>query len=419
MSRIKFLTGIFLSASFFLLPGCVETVQKDKCSSSAFYSVPDSVEQKAQELLKQMTLEEKVLQLASNYPNGNTRLGIPHIQAGECLHGVTAPEATLFPQAIGMGTTWDPELIGQMGVVVAKEARALGIQHFYSPMFGLARDPRWGRADESYGEDPYLVSRIGVAYINGLQGRGKDRFGKDHIFATAKHYVADGEPLVGDNGANVEISKRYLHETHLIPFEAAVKEAGVGSIMPAHHELNGVPCHVNSYLLSDVLRCELGFDGLIVSDNNDILRAHTYLHYGKSVNDVLREALELGVATELASSTDTSKTVTNLFDGDPKNKWTPEKGVKKAWIEVDLGEDVKIGNTTLAEPWHPWHKNFQKFELQVKIEDKWETVSKGEPGGYGYSLDFEPVSGRYFRLIITGPKDKEPVLNEWILFRAI
>jgi alpha-L-fucosidase len=123
--------------------------------------------------------------------------------------------------------------------------------------------------------------------------------------------------------------------------------------------------------------------------------------------------------TGIASSTDTSTTVTNLFDGDPKNKWTPEKGVKTASVEIDLGEEVKIGNTTLAEPWHPWHKNFQKFELQVKRGGKWEKVVSGETGGYGYSLDFEPITGRYFRLTITGPKDKEPELNEWILFRAV
>ena len=265
-----------------------------------YYAVDSAMQQRIEKLLGQMTLKEKVLQLASHYPNGNTRLGIPHMQAGECLHGVVAGETTTFPQAIAMGSTWDPALIERMGAVVAKEARAVGIHHCYSPMLGLARDPRWGRADESYGEDPYLVGQIGVGYIKGLQGTGKNRFGKDHIMATAKHYVADGEPLAGDNGAAVEISERLLQETHLVPFRAAIREAGVGGIMPAHHALNGVPCHINTYLLTTILRQQLGFDGLIVSDNNDIRRAGSDFKISADMAEIIRLSLKNGVHTELA-----------------------------------------------------------------------------------------------------------------------
>ena len=264
------------------------------------YSVDKATQKKIEALLKKMTLKEKVLQLASYYPNGNSRLKIPHIQEGECLHGVVASKATVFPQAIALGSMWDPQLMEQIGAVVAKEARALGIHHCYSPMLGLARDPRWGRSDESYGEDPYLVGKMGVGYISGLQGTGKNRFGRDHILATAKHYVADGEPLAGDNGAAVEISERLLQETHLVPFRMVVKEAGVGAIMPAHHALNGVPCHTSSYLLTDVLRNQLGFDGLIVCDNNDIRHAYTNFKISNNLTNVVRMALENGLHTELA-----------------------------------------------------------------------------------------------------------------------
>ena len=149
--------------------------------------------------------------------------------------------ATAFPQAIAMGSTWDPALIREMGTVVAKEARALGVQQGYAPMLGLARDPRWGRVEESYGEDPYLTAQLGVAYIEGLQGMGAERFGPDHIFATPKHFVADGEPWAGANGEDYEISERVLREVYLQPFEAAVKVAHAESIMPAHHAINGVP----------------------------------------------------------------------------------------------------------------------------------------------------------------------------------
>ncbi|MBS1601613.1 MAG: glycoside hydrolase family 3 protein, partial [Bacteroidetes bacterium] len=219
-----------------------------------YFNVSAADRKKIDELLAVMTVEEKAAQLASFYPNGNSRLNIPHIQAGECLHGVVADGATSFPSAIALGSTWDTALAEREATVIAKEARALGIQHCYTPMLGVVRDARWGRFEEAYGEDPFLVSRMGVAFINGLQGRGPYRFDKDHLLATAKHFVADGEPLDGANGAAVEISLRALHEIHLPPFRAAVEEAHVGAIMPAHHILNGVPCHVNTYTLDTVLR---------------------------------------------------------------------------------------------------------------------------------------------------------------------
>ena len=202
-----------------------------------------SVEERVEDLLGRMTVQEKALQLASFFPNANVRLGIPHIQAGEALHGVTLKHATSFPQAIAMGSTWHPDLIERMANVIAEEARAFGVHQVYSPMIGVVRDPRWGRTEESYGEDPYLVSRMAVAFIKGLQGVGDTRFDANHIIATAKHFVADGEPVAGLNGAPMDISERRLHEIFLPPFKAAVEEAGVGSIMPAHHSLNGVPCH--------------------------------------------------------------------------------------------------------------------------------------------------------------------------------
>ncbi|ACU06295.1 glycoside hydrolase family 3 N-terminal domain-containing protein [Pedobacter heparinus] len=256
--------------------------------------------QKVELLLSKMTLEEKAHQLASFYPNANKRLNIPHMQAGECLHGVVAAGTTSFPQAISIASSWDPSLVERVSTVIAKEARALGIHHCYTPMLGVLRDARWGRFEEGYGEDAYLVSKIGVAFINGLQGRGKNRFDKDHVVATAKHFVADSEPLLGANGAAVEISLRSLHEVHLPPFRAAVEEAQVGSVMPAHHTLNGVPCHINTYTLNDVFRKEYGFDGLVVSDNNDLRWVQERLFATESQEETIRKALEAGVHTELA-----------------------------------------------------------------------------------------------------------------------
>ncbi len=255
-------------------------------------------------LIARMTLEEKVLQLLAYQPNGVPRLGIPDLETCELLHGVLSDGATCFPQAIAMGAMWDPDLMEQIAATGAREARALGIGQAFTPMLGLARDPRWGRVEESYGEDPYHVSRSGVAYINGMQGTGANRYGPDKIIATAKHFVADGEPYAGQNGEDFETSERVLREIYFPPFEAAVKEAHLGAVMPAHHALNGVPCHVNSWLLDEVLRKEWGFDGFVISDMGDIPKVYSlaedWAHlYATSPADAAIRAFKAGVDMEL------------------------------------------------------------------------------------------------------------------------
>lgn len=239
-------------------------------AETATNAAPSEAQTVTPKILAPMTTLEKLQLLRSCSPNGLARLGIPEVRHGESLHGCLAPGATAFPQCIGLGATWDSELIEQMGHGIAREARAAGTQIVFAPMLGLAQDPRWGRVEESYGEDPCLVSRLGVAYVFGVQGRGAARFDRNHVIACTKHFAADGCPLGGQNGGAMEISERQLREIHLRPFEAVVKEAGQGGIMPAHHELNGMSCHGDQWLLQDVLRKELGFDGLVVSDFRDI-----------------------------------------------------------------------------------------------------------------------------------------------------
>ena len=234
----------------------------------------------AKALVGQMTLEEKLLQLLAYRPNGVPRLGIPSLNAGETLHGVISESCTTFPQSIALGATFDPDLVKSIASVCAKEARAVGIAQAYAPMLGVARDPRWGRVEETYGEDPLLVTRMGVAYITGAQGEGAERFGKEKVITTPKHFVADGEPWAGANGEGFETSMRVLREIHMPPFEAAVKIAQTGSVMPAHHTIEGVPCHANRWLLDDVLRQEWGFSGFVTSDMGDIPKLGTGGGYG-------------------------------------------------------------------------------------------------------------------------------------------
>jgi beta-glucosidase len=228
----------------------------------------------------------------------NTRLGIPILFHEECLHGHAAPKGTSFPQAIALASTWDPVLAHDVFATTSAEVRARGAQQCLAPVLDLARDPRWGRTEETYGEDPYLVSRIGVAAIEGFQGAGPF-IDKTHVVATAKHFAVHGQPEGGTNVAPGNYSERVIREYFLKPFKAAVEEGGVQSVMPSYNEIDGVPSHGNKHLLDDVLRREWGFPGVVVSDYFAIADLNV-LHRIVSNNDeAAKLALESGVDVEL------------------------------------------------------------------------------------------------------------------------
>lgn len=195
----------------------------------------------------------------------NSRLGIPVVFHEECLHGQAAVDGTSFSQPIGLGATFDPDLVERLFAMTAKEARLRGTHQALTPVVDVARDPRWGRVEETYGEDPYLVSVLGMAAVRGFQGdaRFKD---KEHIIATLKHFAAHGQPESGTNCAPANVSLRVLRETFLCPFKKAVQDAGCISVMASYNEIDGVPSHANKWLLRDVLRDEWGFRGYVVSD---------------------------------------------------------------------------------------------------------------------------------------------------------
>ena len=195
----------------------------------------------------------------------NTRLGIPVLFQAEALHGAVVSGATAFPQAIGLGSTWDRELMRQMFTVVSRESRASGVAMVLAPVLDLSRDPRYGRVEEMYSEDPYLVGELGVAAVQGLQGLAPT-IDETHVIATAKHFV-HGQPENGTNTAPSDFSERTMRDTFLAPFEKAVKVGKIGAIMPSYNENSGgIPSHVNSWLLKDILRQEWGFNGITNSD---------------------------------------------------------------------------------------------------------------------------------------------------------
>ena len=228
----------------------------------------------------------------------NTRLAIPVMFHEECLHGHTGPKGTSFPAAIGLASTWDPALIKDVFSSVASEVRARGAQECLAPVLDLARDPRWGRTEETYGEDPYLVTKIGLAAIHGFQGDGP-WIDKSHVMATAKHFAVHGQPEGGTNVGTGNLSERVVREYFLKPFEAAVKEGHVQTLMASYNEIDGIPSHSNKHLLDDILRHEWGFHGLVVSDYfgiDELIRVH---HVAPSLDVAAKMSLDAGVDIEL------------------------------------------------------------------------------------------------------------------------
>ena len=224
-----------------------------------------------------------------------SRLGIPLLLGVDAIHGNALHEGcTIYPTNINMASTFHPEMMEQIGAETAQEMRRTGMYWTFAPNLDVARDARWGRMGETYGEDPLLVSEMGKHLVWGLQGRD-GVYGEDHVLACAKHLIAGGEPFGGINAAPMDLSERKLREVFLPPFVSAVKEAGVATFMAAHNEINGVPCHGNSWLLKDLLRDELGFDGFVVSDWMDIERMHLYHHWMPSVEEAFRVSVEAGI----------------------------------------------------------------------------------------------------------------------------
>lgn len=318
-------------------------VTKKKGLKNAIYLDKNrDIEERIEDLLKRMTGEEKVYQTGAVFEEGNgvilkkgkfsvekakrnigkgigeissilrhlspkegaklankiqkfalehTRLGIPIIIHDECLHGCMAKNSTSFPQAIGLASTWDDELMERIAVAIGRETRSRGIHQALSPTVNITRDPRCGRTEETYGEDPYLASRMAVAFVKGLQS--------EKIVATPKHFVAN---FVGDGGRDsyaIHFSERILREIYFPAFEACVKEAGALSFMVAYNALDGLPCSCNKWLLTDILRKEWGFKGFVVSDYRSVIGIQDKHSVAQTKAEAAQKAIEAGMDVEL------------------------------------------------------------------------------------------------------------------------
>ncbi|NTS65550.1 glycoside hydrolase family 3 C-terminal domain-containing protein [Sphingomonas sp. HHU CXW] len=227
-----------------------------------------------------------------------TRLGIPVIFHEEALHGYMAAGATMFPQAIALAGTFDRDLMRRVQGVIGGEVRAHGSHLALSPVVDIARDPRWGRIEETFGEDPYLCGEMGVAAVQGLQGEG-ETLAPGKVFATLKHMTGHGQPQAGNNIGPAPLGERELRESFFPPFRAVVTRTGIGAVMPSYNEIDGVPSHANRWLLGNVLRGEWGFKGAVVSDYGAIEELETIHHVAPTREAAARAALRAGVDSAL------------------------------------------------------------------------------------------------------------------------
>ena len=234
-----------------------------------------------------------VVNRLQKYSVENTRLGIPILISEEALHGCSIPGSTSFPQAISMAATWNPDLVQKIGEATASEVRSKGIHLVFAPVLGIAREPRWGRTEETYGEDTYLASRMGVAMCRGMQG---NTLASDHsIVAEPKHFGGHSMPYGGLNTNQFAVGERDLRKDFLSVFEKAVIEAGAMSVMCAYHANDAVPCAADSWLMKGVLRDEWGFKGFVCSDLEAIRRLEFIHHTADSAEDAIAQSVEAGM----------------------------------------------------------------------------------------------------------------------------
>jgi len=406
---------------------CTDTLH---CLAQLYKDPKQPVEKRVRDLMFRMSLEEKVAQMNMNSLKGsinnrhgigvvespfltanqiatlsaqakthafkNTRLGIPPIQIGEALHGVLAAGSTIFPQTIGQGSTWNPALIEQMGSVIAKEAYAMGIDQALSPLFDLIRDPRYGRVEECFAEDPFLVGKLGLAFVTGMQGSPKQTLKgipEYKVMATAKHFAAYSYPLAGLNLAPAPLGERELRTMFLSPFEEVVRKGNIYSLMPSYNEIDGIPAHSSTFLLRDVLRKEWNFKGYVFSDYGGLSQLYNFHHVATDLQQAALLGLQAGVDLE-AARPDAYKTIAELIAAGRISPALVDSAVYRilsAKFKAGLFEKKPADTTQLAKHLHlP-----QSVELSKKIAEESVILLKNE----GNLLPLNPANIRSIAVI--------------------
>lgn len=430
------------------------------CSSGDWHDASLPAEKRVKLLLKEMTLEEKVGQMCqyvgpcyvppdqgSPYKNidaSDENLGDPDLadrvregKVGSFMHVLTGEEAhalqvlasesrlaipllygidaihgnglragcTVYPTNINLASTFRPEIMEEIGAQTAIEMRKTGMVWTFSPNLDVARDARWGRMGETFGEDPWLVSQMGKYMIWGLQGRERN-YSEGKVMACAKHLIAGGEPFGGLNASPMDISERKLRELHLPPFKVAVEEAHVATVMTAHNEINGIPCHGNSWLVNDLLRDELGFDGFVVSDWMDIERLHSMHHWVPSLDEAFKVSVEAGIDMHMQGP----DYFESVLDGVRSGR-IPEKRIDEAAGKI-LKAKFELGLFESPIPELPSERGFAAIpeHRQTSLEAAREGIVLLKNDGV---LPLHFASPRIF---LCGPNcDSQTILGDWVV----
>lgn len=238
-------------------------------------------------------LKSELTNQIQKYAVEKTRLGIPVLFIEEGLHGYCGKGSTTVPIPLQLASAWDTSLVRKVGRIIGTETRAHGVHMILGPMLDLARDARWGRVEETYGEDPYLAAANGVAIVKGMQGKGIDQ--PDAVIAEPKHFAAHSVPEAGSNTGPIFVGEREIRSNFMVTFEKAVREGGAMGIMAAYHELDGIPCVSNKWLLQDVLRKEWGFKGFVLSDLGAIKRTINNHMTAKDTTDAMVQTIKAGL----------------------------------------------------------------------------------------------------------------------------
>ncbi|HEY9342306.1 MAG TPA: glycoside hydrolase family 3 N-terminal domain-containing protein, partial [Hanamia sp.] len=331
----------------FMIPGDLDNAKPDQYNHGIFgfqVSAASTNGNAAQQMIHYGTNESaaslaKKINAIQKYFVDSSRLGIPVIAFDEALHGLVREGATSFPQAIALAATWDTALMGKVATAIATQTKIRGIRQVLSPVINIASDVRWGRTEETYGEDPFLTSEMGVAFISAFE--------KMNIIATPKHFIAN----VGDGGRDsypVHFNERWLDEIYFPPFKAAIKKAGARSVMTAYNSLNGIPCSANSWLLTEKLKKDWGFKGFVISDASAVGGANVLHYTAKDYPEASKQAINAGLDVIFQTAYQHFKLFIPPFqDGSIDIKTINEavKRVLRAKFELGLFENPYVPET--------------------------------------------------------------------------
>ena len=435
------------------------------CSSGGWKDASLPAEKRAKLLLKEMTLEEKIGQMCqyvgpcyvppdqgSPYKNidaSDENLGNPGLadkiragKVGSFLHVLTGEEAhqlqtlasesrlgipllfgidaihgnclrvgcTVYPSPINLASTFRPEIMEEIGAQTAVEMRKTGMYWTFSPNLDVARDARWGRMGETFGEDAWLVSQFGKYMIWGLQGRDRN-YADGKVMACAKHLIGGGEPFGGLNASPMDMSERKMRELHLPPFVVAIEEAHVATVMTAHNELNGVPCHANRWLIEDLLRGELGFDGFVVSDWMDIERLYSMHHLVPSEDEAFKVSVEAGIDIHMQGD----NYFESVLDG-VKSGRIPQKRIDEAAVKI-LEAKFALGLFENPIPELPTERGFAAIpeHRQTSLEAAREGLVLLKNDGI-LPLVIPSIAKESTRIFLCGPNiDSQTILGDWVV----